>query len=291
MQIHSCTDTQQLQIQILFPAASDTLHNPPARDVDAGRGSDSDGNKCDTSQWVRFIYALIFSTLPFSFIFLSQLFHFTFCFVPLPCIDSPVSPVSLSRLSHVLFINLAKNAARIRPVAAIFQFENFLKVAARVRLGALSKKNCVENRLPRFSCTRKKHFRAYVGCILGPRQREREWERVRSPCAPCTLCQSIPLTLAAALSLYAALPAFSLSLSVLSSANIYCLQIAQKSVSPGQLLISGLFCSTVQCRSSLQRQRHRLYNTFDNHLSRYFIFFCIYFPFYLWSQYGRAGCL
>lgn len=121
---------------------------------------------------MRFIYALIFSTLPFSFIFL----HF-FCFVPLPCVDSPVtpvSPVSLSRLSHVLFINLAKNAARIRPVAAIFQFENFLKVAARVRLGALSKKNCVENRLPRFSCTRKKHFRAYVGCILGPTERERE---------------------------------------------------------------------------------------------------------------------
>lgn len=184
-----------------------------------------------------YLCADLFNAAFFFFFYFSQLYSSLFCFVLLPCVDSPDSPVSLSRLSHVLFINLAKNAARIRPVAAIFQynFQSCRAFCASVCDSARCQRKTVWKIVRRDFHSSKKAFSCVRWVYFGA-ERETQRERVRLPCAPCTLCQSISLSvpLAASLSLCYTYSPSILPLSLSSLSQIYCAQITQKSVSPGQ---------------------------------------------------------
>lgn len=114
---------QQLQIQIFFPAACALYIIRRHATLTQAEAATATATVAAATNATRHSECVLFMRWSFQrWLFLLFFFTFFVLFL-LPCVDSsvtPVSPVSLSRLSHVLFINLAKNAARIRPVAAIF---------------------------------------------------------------------------------------------------------------------------------------------------------------------------
>lgn len=250
LQIHSCTDTriqEQLQIQILFPAACDTLHNPPARAAATATSTQAEAERQWQRQQMRhvthsafYLCADLFSAAFFFFFYFSQLYSSLFLFCSFAVRRfSRFSRYSVAPVARFIY-KFSKKRSTHPPRRSDFpiQFSKLRRVLRqRVRLGALSKENCVENRAPRFFFLKKAFFVRTLGVFWG---RERERERVRLPCAPCTLCQSISLSLCfstsscLSLSLSMLLSQHSPSLSLSSLSQIYCAQIAQKSVRPGQ---------------------------------------------------------